>query len=277
LSDGEAAWFSKGRGLYLFEHVFAGSAAAVEYTADAYASSAHPFQKPIAVMEWCLSFIDDAQVILDPFMGSGTTGVACAKLGRKFIGIEIEPKYFDIACRRIEQAYKQPDMFIERPPPPQARGHALMWIVIRTDYAKEFAVAKALTALGHDIWVPSYIVESRERVSVGPGVILRRSTAKERPLLPTLIFMCPPYAQCFVPSVRHLKDYLRGENEKAVLIPDAQVKTFRDRVEEINARERDRIANRGKDKRRKKSYRLSPEEIAALKAELFGVKMEEAA
>lgn len=52
-------------------------------------------------------------------MGSGTTGVACAKLGRKFIGIEIEPKYFDIACRRIETAYKQPDMFIERPPPPK--------------------------------------------------------------------------------------------------------------------------------------------------------------
>jgi site-specific DNA-methyltransferase (adenine-specific) len=45
-------------------------------------------------------------------MGSGTTGVACAKLGRKFIGIEIEPKYFDIACRRIEAAYAQPDMFV---------------------------------------------------------------------------------------------------------------------------------------------------------------------
>lgn len=53
--------------------------------------------------------------VLDPFMGSGTTGVACAKLGRKFIGIEIDPGYFDIACRRIEQAYKQPDLFIEKP------------------------------------------------------------------------------------------------------------------------------------------------------------------
>lgn len=56
-----------------------------------------------------------AGVVLDPFMGSGTTGVACVKLGRKFIGIELEPKYFDIACKRIEQAYKQPDMFIEQP------------------------------------------------------------------------------------------------------------------------------------------------------------------
>ena len=68
-------------------------------------------------MEWCLGFLPDAETILDPFMGSGTTGVACAKLGRKFIGIEIEPKYFDIACKRIEEAYAQGDMFIEPPKP----------------------------------------------------------------------------------------------------------------------------------------------------------------
>jgi site-specific DNA-methyltransferase (adenine-specific) len=54
-------------------------------------------------------------VVLDPFMGSGTTGAACIKLDRKFIGIESEPKYFDIACRRIEEAYRQPDMFIPQP------------------------------------------------------------------------------------------------------------------------------------------------------------------
>ena len=58
---------------------------------------------------------EPAQTILDPFMGSGTTGIACATLGRKFIGIEIEQKYFDIACKRIEEAYRQPDMFIEPP------------------------------------------------------------------------------------------------------------------------------------------------------------------
>jgi len=75
----------------------------------------HPTQKPIAVMEWCLGFLPDAQTILDPFMGSGTTGVACAKMGRKFIGIELEPKYFDIACKRIEDAYAQPDMLVEQP------------------------------------------------------------------------------------------------------------------------------------------------------------------
>ncbi len=78
----------------------------------------HPTQKPVGVMEWCLTHIPDAQTILDPFMGSGTTGVACAKLGRKFIGIEIEPKYFDIACKRIDEAYKQGDFFVESPTKP---------------------------------------------------------------------------------------------------------------------------------------------------------------
>lgn len=76
----------------------------------------HPTQKPIAVIE-PLVRASSAQneIILDPFMGSGTTGVACVKLGRKFIGIEIEPKYFDISCRRIEQETRQGDMFREAP------------------------------------------------------------------------------------------------------------------------------------------------------------------
>ena len=77
----------------------------------------HPTQKPVGVIEWCLGFVPNAQTILDPFMGSGTTGVACARLGRRFIGIEIEPRYFDIACRRIENAYKQADLFVEQPIP----------------------------------------------------------------------------------------------------------------------------------------------------------------
>jgi len=67
-------------------------------------------------MEWVVSVSSlPGEFVLDPFMGSGTTGVACANLGRKFIGIEIEPKYFDIACKRIEDAYRQGDMFVERP------------------------------------------------------------------------------------------------------------------------------------------------------------------
>jgi site-specific DNA-methyltransferase (adenine-specific)/modification methylase len=64
-------------------------------------------------MEWCLGFVPGATTILDPFMGSGTTGVAAMRLGRKFVGIEIEPRYFDIACRRIEDAQKQADMFMK--------------------------------------------------------------------------------------------------------------------------------------------------------------------
>lgn len=78
----------------------------------------HPTQKPENLMQWCLGFLPDAQTILDPFMGSGTTGVACVNLGRKFIGIEREPKYFDIACKRIAEAYKQPRLFDEPAPKP---------------------------------------------------------------------------------------------------------------------------------------------------------------
>ena len=73
----------------------------------------HPTQKPVSVMKWCLGFVPNAQTILDPFMGSGTTGVAAVQMGRDFIGIEREPKYFEIACRRIEQAQRQGDLFIE--------------------------------------------------------------------------------------------------------------------------------------------------------------------
>jgi len=75
----------------------------------------HPTQKPIELMEWCLGFVPSATSILDPFMGSGTTLIACAKLGRKGIGIEIDEGYFEIACKRVRDAYAQPDMFIEPP------------------------------------------------------------------------------------------------------------------------------------------------------------------
>lgn len=76
----------------------------------------HPTQKPVSLMCWCLSFVPNAETILDPFMGSGTTGVAAIQMGRKFIGIEREPKYFEIACKRIEQAVAQPQLFEPEPP-----------------------------------------------------------------------------------------------------------------------------------------------------------------
>jgi DNA modification methylase len=78
----------------------------------------HPTQKPEGVMSWCLEQLPaTVETILDPFMGSGTTGVAAIKTGKKFIGIEREPKYFEIALRRLSEARKQPDMFISRPEP----------------------------------------------------------------------------------------------------------------------------------------------------------------
>lgn len=76
----------------------------------------HPNEKPVGLLQRLIRKLP-AGIILDPFMGSGTTGVACAKMGRTFIGIEIEPKYFDIACRRIEAAMKQPDLFVKQPEP----------------------------------------------------------------------------------------------------------------------------------------------------------------
>ena len=66
-------------------------------------------------MEWCLGFVPDAETVLDPFMGSGTTLVACAKMGRKGIGIDLDPEYYEIACKRVEEAYRQPDMFVQAP------------------------------------------------------------------------------------------------------------------------------------------------------------------
>lgn len=72
----------------------------------------HPNEKPVLLVEKFVGAHAKAgQLVLDPFMGSGTTGVACANLGRKFIGIEIERKYFDIACERIDAAYRQQRLF----------------------------------------------------------------------------------------------------------------------------------------------------------------------
>lgn len=79
----------------------------------------HPTQKPVGLMTWCIDLAGSPQTIFDPFMGSGTTGVAAIQMGRKFIGIEREPKYFEIACKRIEQATRQDDMFIKHSKPEQ--------------------------------------------------------------------------------------------------------------------------------------------------------------
>lgn len=79
----------------------------------------HPTQKPIPLMSALVELAADAgEAILDPFTGSGSTGVACAVMGRRFVGIEQDQRYFDIACRRIEEAYRQPRLFDEPAPKP---------------------------------------------------------------------------------------------------------------------------------------------------------------
>ena len=94
-SECEFAWTNCGKQSRIKSHHWSGE------------EKEHPTQKPLPVMLWTLGWFPDAQIILDPFMGSGTTGLACATLGRAFIGCEIDPAYFDIACRRIDDAQRQ--------------------------------------------------------------------------------------------------------------------------------------------------------------------------
>ncbi len=98
-SECELAWTNFGRQTRHLQHHWSGE------------EKAHPTQKPLSVMHWCIEQAGNPQTILDPFMGSGTTGVAAIQLGRSFIGIEREPKYFDIACERIERAVGQGLLF----------------------------------------------------------------------------------------------------------------------------------------------------------------------
>ena len=103
----ELAWTNFVKGVRRFRYLWNGMMRAGEK-----GENYHPTQKPIAVMEWALSLRWCPHgLVFAPFMGSGTTGVACANLGRKFIGIEIERKYFDIACERIDAAYSQGRLF----------------------------------------------------------------------------------------------------------------------------------------------------------------------
>ncbi len=104
----ELAWTSYDMNAKMLDHSIAATNAE---------RAGHPTQKPVRVMAWSLEFAPDAQTVLDPFMGSGTTGVACAQLGKAFTGIERERKYFDIACERIARAQAQGQLL---PPEPVA-------------------------------------------------------------------------------------------------------------------------------------------------------------
>lgn len=112
LSDAELAWMKGGCGVYCRRDLSNNSRPE---------QRKHPTQKPIPLMEWCVGLVS-AQTILDPFTGSGTTGVACVNLDRRFIGIEKEPKYFEIAVKRMEQAIRDKKSqlpFMREPQPVQ--------------------------------------------------------------------------------------------------------------------------------------------------------------
>jgi site-specific DNA-methyltransferase (adenine-specific) len=100
----ELAWTNCVKGVRRFRYLWNGMMRAGEH-----GENYHATQKPVALMKWLLElpWLKEAQVIFDPFMGSGTTGVACMQLGRRFIGCEIDEGYFQIAKKRIEAAAAQ--------------------------------------------------------------------------------------------------------------------------------------------------------------------------
>ncbi len=105
-SDGDLIWTNQDKPIRVFRYLWAG---AIRQGGDN-APHLHTSEKPVALMKWIIEQLDipAGAVICDPYMGSGTTGVACAELGYDFVGIEILPKYFEMAEARIDKAYKQP-------------------------------------------------------------------------------------------------------------------------------------------------------------------------
>lgn len=107
LSDAEIGWMKGGHGVYCKRDL-----SHYAQLPDG-SSRLHPTQKPVGVMQWCLekAKVKPGDVVLDPYMGSGTTGIACLRHGAKFIGIEIDAEYFDIARARIDAEARQLHMF----------------------------------------------------------------------------------------------------------------------------------------------------------------------
>ena len=119
----ELAWSNKVSGYDKIVRVLHGGVV----NADGQGRRFHPTQKPVSVMRAAIEWAaPDAGMILDPFMGSGSTGCAAVAMGRDFIGIEIDPDYFRIACRRIEEAQKQGDMFIPQHDTPKPVQEGLL-------------------------------------------------------------------------------------------------------------------------------------------------------
>ena len=106
-ADAELAWTNLNKAVRLKRYMWNGM-----LRANNEPRGDHPTQKPVGIMEWVISHLpQDVETIIDPYMGSGTTGVACVNLKKQFVGIEREQKYFDIACKRIEDAQRQQHLF----------------------------------------------------------------------------------------------------------------------------------------------------------------------
>lgn len=111
LADFEMAWTSQNKAARAFN--LSRAKAALD------GKDNHATPKPIALMEWCLGFLPDARTILDPFAGSFTTAVACQRLGRQSISIELDPDYFAIGCKRVQEVVNNPPLFTPAPPKPK--------------------------------------------------------------------------------------------------------------------------------------------------------------
>lgn len=116
-ADGEIAWINdtQPRALRIFRHIWDG--VCVADRTDLANGRLHPMQKPVALMRWCIqqARVPAGGVILDPYAGSGSTGVAALEMGHPFIGIEMEADYFETMCSRVRKAQMQPDMLAVLP------------------------------------------------------------------------------------------------------------------------------------------------------------------
>lgn len=115
----ELAWFSRRTTFEMLRCLHGGAV-----NNDGTGRRQHPTQKPVALMQWCLGFCPPGCTVLDPFAGSGTTGVACIRTGRRFIGVELSREYCDIAVRRMEAELAQP-MLIAPEAPKETQGDLL--------------------------------------------------------------------------------------------------------------------------------------------------------
>jgi len=114
LSDAEIAWSKGGHGVYVNLQSFPPPVRAVDSGGDpGRPVGIHPTQKPVGIMAWCMerAKVPDGGLVLDPYMGSGTTGIACIRTGRRFFGVEIDPRYFDAACERLTRELAQGRLF----------------------------------------------------------------------------------------------------------------------------------------------------------------------